>query len=584
MALLTLTASECAGPNHWHWSLHEVDADGRRNRLLAEHDVRLNPADWQHAAWLDLHQYVRVNAAPDRRREEEQRITAEVGAWIGANVFGPIGTKLVELAGDEPVTVYVTVETDADKPAGESLDEHVLFRPLELATVQGRPLSLHDVSLVFDTRPLAARPGRPSEPAADKLRMLCVFSLPSGVGALNLRHERYQLRRRILDVTRSRGLDVELRVLQYGVTRKKLGAVMKEAPGWDVVHFSGHGLASRLILEKDDGSRDDVDTADLVDLLRPTRKRLKWVTLSACLSAAATADETLRWMGLDPARLRQTEDAAGDDADAAAADDSAKRLPVLARTVAEELNCGVLAMRFPVGDEFAIELAQQVYGGVFESGQPLHQALRYAMTELCGPPQTAAPRRHSALAVATPTLFGQTLLSLSLCPRQAHAEPDAGDTPLALFPPAHERLVGRVRELTRASRALALDSDYKGVLFHGMAGGGKTACALEVAWQQEDVGRFQRFVWFKAPDAGQEITTALTNLAHALERQLGPRVAMLDKLDRRDELLAFLPRLADVLRKNSVLIVIDNLESLLRETSKVAGTLRVPSARRGRGS
>jgi len=182
------------------------------------------------------------------------------------------------------------------------------------------------------------------------------------------------------------------------------------------------------------------------------------------------------------------------------------------------------------------------------------------------------------LAVATPTLFGQTLLSLSLCPRQARAEPDASDTPLALFPPAHERLVGRVRELTRASRALALDSDDKGVLFHGLAGGGKTACALEVAWQQEDVGRFQRFVWFKAPDAGQEITTALTNLAHALERQLGPRVAMLDKLDRRDELLAFLPRLADVLRKNSVLIVIDNLESLLRETSKVAGTLRVPAA------
>jgi hypothetical protein len=120
MALLTLTASECARPNHWHWSLHEVDADGHRNQLLAEHDVRLNPADWQHAAWLDLHHYVRLNAAPDRRREEEQRITAEVGAWVGAKVFGPIGTKLVELAGDEAVTVYVTVEPGADKPAGES--------------------------------------------------------------------------------------------------------------------------------------------------------------------------------------------------------------------------------------------------------------------------------------------------------------------------------------------------------------------------------------------------------------------------------------------------------------------------------
>ena len=39
MGLLTLTASDCAGPNHWHWSLHDVDADGRRNQLLADFDV-----------------------------------------------------------------------------------------------------------------------------------------------------------------------------------------------------------------------------------------------------------------------------------------------------------------------------------------------------------------------------------------------------------------------------------------------------------------------------------------------------------------------------------------------------------------
>lgn len=76
----------------------------------------------------------------------------------------------------------------------------------------------------------------------------------------------------------------------------------REGPGWDVLHFSGHGLASRLVLECEDGSPDFIDATELLDLLRPARGRLKWVTLSACLSAAATVEETLRWLGLEPRR------------------------------------------------------------------------------------------------------------------------------------------------------------------------------------------------------------------------------------------------------------------------------------------
>ncbi|MEO8165667.1 MAG: CHAT domain-containing protein, partial [Betaproteobacteria bacterium] len=578
MTLLSLTASQCAGPDQWHWSLHDVDADGRRNQLLASQPVKLNRDDWQYEAWLDLHGYLRTQAVPDRRSADEQRIKADVGDWIARHVFGSIGPKLVEAANAGPVTVYVTVEADTDKPAGASLDEHVLFRPLELATLDGRPLALHDISLVFDTRPLPARPRKsaPSEP--QPLRMLCVFSLPSGVGALNLRHERYQLRRQIQHITRSRGLDVELRVLQYGVTRQTLTKILRDGDGWDIVHFSGHGLASKLILEHDDGSPDNVDTAELIELLKPTRGRLKWVTLSSCLSAAATAEETLRWMGLDPARLRglsygdSSADAAPIQSNTAKpTDDSAKRLPVLARALAEQLNCGVLAMRFPVGDEFAIQLAQRVYGGVLEDQQPLHRALRFALQDLCGANSPA--HAHPALSVATPTLFGRAALDLSLHPRQSTAAPDADvrQTPLAHFPPAHERLVGRVAELTRASRALATDSGLTGILFQGMAGGGKTACALELVWQQEDVQRFQHFVWYKAPDVGQDQTNALTHFAKALEDQLGGNMKMLDKLDRRNELLAFLPRLVEVLRKHSVLIVVDNLESLLHSVAQPAG-------------
>jgi hypothetical protein len=91
--------------------------------------------------------------------------------------------------------------------------------------------------------------------------------------------------------------------------------MLSEGDGWDILHFSGHGLASQLILEKEDGSPDHVTTPDLLELLRPARDRLRWVTLSACLSAAATAAETLRWLGLEPHRRRDLTGAAAEQAD-----------------------------------------------------------------------------------------------------------------------------------------------------------------------------------------------------------------------------------------------------------------------------
>ena len=36
--------------------------------------------------------------------------------------------------------------------------------------------------------------------------------------------------------------------------------------------------------------------------VRPARGRLKWVTLSACLSAVGTVEETLRWLGVEAYR------------------------------------------------------------------------------------------------------------------------------------------------------------------------------------------------------------------------------------------------------------------------------------------
>ena len=35
-------------------------------------------------------------------------------------------------------------------------------------------------------------------------------------------------------------------------------------------------------------------------------------------------------------------------------------MPVLAQTLSDELDCAVLAMRFPVGDQFAIDLGEEL--------------------------------------------------------------------------------------------------------------------------------------------------------------------------------------------------------------------------------
>jgi hypothetical protein len=169
-----------------------------------------------------------------------------------------------------------------------------------------------------------------------------------------------------------------------------------------------------------------------------------------------------------------------------------------------------------------------------------------------------------ALSAGTPALFGGRAVGLALAaPRRIGAgsfRTDAEDLKLAGFPPQAERFVGRTRVMARASAALAAGSRVPGVLLHGMPGGGKTACALELAYTHEHA--FDRLVWFKAPDEGLDITGALTDFALTLERGL-PGFQMIHVLADEAKLAAFMPTLTELVERRRVLIVIDNVESLL---------------------
>ena len=168
-----------------------------------------------------------------------------------------------------------------------------------------------------------------------------------------------------------------------------------------------------------DGSPDPVDTAELVGLLAPLRGRVRLAVVSACESAAATTAETLRWVGLEE-QAQQFEQQAEQDVGAPAAGGGAE--PVMtgvARAVADRLGCAVVAMRYPVADDFAIAFAEELYErllGVRDAqpgsrGQPLGAALARAVARAAGPEPTPA---RPVLSLATPVLLGGQAAGLVL--------------------------------------------------------------------------------------------------------------------------------------------------------------------------
>jgi AAA domain len=242
-------------------------------------------------------------------------------------------------------------------------------------------------------------------------------------------------------------------------------------------------------------------------------------------------------------------------------------------SLAERLGCAVLAMRYPVHDDFAIALTGKLYELPAAKGQPLPRALGIALRQLAA---QAVGATWPALSVATPALFGERAACLTLAaspwrphpggltlaapPRTGPESYNAAALKMSGFPPQLDRFVGRTGVMARASAALAAESGMPGVLLHGMPGGGKTACALELAYTHEHA--FDRLVWFKAPDEGQDIRAALTDFALTLERDL-PGFQMVHVLADDARLAAFVPTLTQLVEERRMLIVIDNIESLL---------------------
>ena len=565
MDQLRLEMRDFEGPLRWRWLLSEEGT----GRSLADHQVDLAGGPGEFVAFTDFYRYLRWNAVPDRRTASETQIAARVGAWAREAVLGQAVCDAIVAAA--PVTVRVMVPDRAG---------FVVSWPLELAHACGQPLAARgDVTLVYDLAPDSVGPG-PSEPGAAPgrgLRMLAVFSLPTATSVLALRRERFELARLVRRIAARQQRRVQLSILQYGVTRERLAAVVEAGDGWDVLHLSGHGGRGQFLLEKPDGSPDPVDTTELVGMLAPLRRRLKMAVVSACESAAATTAETLRWVGLEE-QAQQLEQQAEQDigAPAAASGGVEPVMTGVARAVATGVGCAVVGMRYPVTDDFAVAFAQDLYErllGTRDSqpgsrGQPLGTALARAVAHAAGPEPTPA---RPVQSLATPVLLGGRAAGLVLEVPRGLPELDLALVRMQVFPPEPERFVGRARAMARAGAVLAPGSGLAGVLLHGMAGSGKTACALELAYRHQD--SFAAAAFWQAPLTDDEFGGALASLAVQLEIQLGEfGFAMSDKITTSESLARFVPRLRRLLEDAGILLVLDNLETLLTR----AGTWRDP--------
>jgi hypothetical protein len=543
-APLRLTITDYLDATRWRWVLN----DGA-GRFLADHTVHLDPTTPEYRGFLDLNDYLDYHKPIHPPKQQ----LAELGSWVGEKVFDGLRQALWNNRELPAVAVQVVIP-----PAAQDL----LSRPFELARfADGTGFREAGIRFVYvpDAGVAAGLPAK--RPVEKALRILAAFSLPVSANPLNLRHERAGLQRLVRDLQRTKGLTVELRVLQYGATRDTLRAALKEGGGWDIIHFSGHGRQGELLLEDDRGGSDTIKAKDLGALLELARSRLKLLILDACYTGVGSQAAAREQVGLERIAMRQ-EGAQGETV----ARTSKTVLPSLAQALSQRLDCAALAMRYPVGDEFATDLMLALYEELLDKNQPLPGALHLALDAALVPGIATLP-----LSPVTPILVGSRAAELQLEPPQGKGKPiELPKVGLSIaFPPEPARFVGRLQPMLRASQALARGSAKRGVLFYGMPGAGKTACALELTYRHEH-GRFQGYVWYRAPEAGTDISSALFNLMQDIQNQLdAPDLGLTTALDDPQSFRQrTLPRLGALLQENSLLLVLDNLEALLTDSDR----------------
>ena len=175
-------------------------------------------------------------------------------------------------------------------------------------------------------------------------------------------------------------------------------------------------------------------------------------------------------------------------------------------------------MRYPVTDEFAIAFGEVLTSTCCGRRQPVDVAVARARRRLPGRcRRRRGPRcrwRRRGCSGRGRRGCGWRCRAGSRC--WTRPEADGADLPGPSEPSGSS---GRAAAMARASAALAPGSGRTGVLLHGMAGAGKTACALELAYRHQD--RFAAAAFWQAPTRDDEFGGRAGRPGGPLETQLG---------------------------------------------------------------
>jgi tetratricopeptide (TPR) repeat protein len=321
------------------------------------------------------------------------------------------------------------------------------------AGIPGEPLALHPNVRLF--RAVPGLGATPALPIPGPLRILVVIGSPE---EQNARGELLDMEReleRILDAVepaRKEERPAYVRILHRGTVAALREELARER--FHVLHITCHAGPGVLVLEKEDGSADEVKAERLCrEALVPDRG-VPLVVLAGCATALSVPGK--------------------DQGEAA--------LPGLARALLAHGVPAVLAMQAPVGDFYATALGARLYHALAtaERADPLDAvsgARRLLETD----------RRNGSLDArigaewATPALYLRGPSLPLLDPTAPFAE---------IAPPPEPRLaagvvvravgdfVGRRREERRLLQAIRKD-DGAGLLLHGLGGIGKSSLAAE---------------------------------------------------------------------------------------------------------
>jgi len=551
-------------------------------RQLGAHQVRL--AEHSAALWqglFDTRAFVRTYANSLRftdRPATAADLLEQIGVFLGTKVLGPeILAALYQGIHHRSLLVR--------QPAAQEEGLAAAFArvPWEIARPAAGEEPLLERNLVVRMETPNAPAYVPPPPGPDELlRVLLVFAEAPGSRPLAMRLEREQLLGLFYDeVMPKRRVSVD--VLCHGVTREALREKVRDASGYHVVHWSGHGRHNVLELLGQDGKLDPLKGAELVDLFASAGGFIpQLVFLSACLSG--TLVNARDWAALEAA-LREGEAGTRKVGEPEKLEQLIAEQPGYTGTALALLGAGVpqvVAMRYEVGDAYARDLAGLFYRRLLADTQPKApaSALSVARKELVD----RQAGEHGPVDHATPLLFGGAAGPLPLWNGRSPALAFRWPRPQPLLPDSREldrpaELVGRGEPLSRLRRYLE-DGRPAVALVQGLAGLGKTALVAEAVhlWHR----RFDGVFAFQS----KPLPLALDDVLRRLDERLALHSrAYRERCEENPNARVWLPpgqplsgetrwrqmrdNLLEALRSERLLLVLDNFETHLE---KVAGT------------